>query len=130
MVRMRPDIVGLDSAILMSPKIWEASGHLSAGFADSLRECKNCHLRFRSDALEGKDVCPSCGGELTEEKQFNLMMKTFAGPVEDQAHTAYLRAETAQGIYINFKNVLDTMRMKIPFGVAQIGKSFRNEITP
>lgn len=129
MVKKREDIVGLDAAILMSPKIWEASGHLTAGFADELVECKKCHHRFRKDLLE-KPKCPDCGGELTESKKFNLMMKTFVGPVEGEASVAYLRAETCQGIYVNFKNVLNSMRKKIPFGIAQIGKAFRNEITP
>ncbi len=123
------DIVGLDSAILMSPKIWQASGHLTAGFADELVECKSCHHRFRKDFLE-KNSCPDCKGELTEPKKFNLMLKTFLGPVEDEASISYLRAETCQGIYVNFQNVLRSMRMKIPFGIAQIGKAFRNEITP
>ncbi len=129
MVQQRGDIVGLDAAILMSPKVWEASGHLSAGFADPLVECKKCHQRFRLDELKG-DKCPACNGELTEEKKFNLMMKTFVGPVEEEAATTYLRAETCQGIYVNFKNVVDSMRLKLPFGIAQIGKAFRNEITP
>lgn len=129
MTKLQDSIVGLDSAILMSPKIWEASGHLTAGFADELVECKKCHHRFRKDLLE-KDVCPDCGGELTESRKFNLMMKTFVGPVEDEASVTYLRAETCQGIYMNYKNVLDSMRMKLPFGIAQIGKAFRNEITP
>lgn len=128
-VQDREDVVGLDSAIIMSPLVWEASGHLTAGFADPLKECKKCHHRFRSDNLDG-DKCPDCGGELTEERQFNLMMKTNLGVVEDEASVAYLRAETCQGIYVNFKNVLDSMHMKLPFGIAQIGKSFRNEITP
>ncbi len=132
MVEDRQNIVGLDSSIIMSPKVWEASGHLTAGFADSLVECKECNHRFRSDDLEemGKTRCPDCNGELTETKQFNLMMKTFIGPVEDKSAATYLRAETCQGIYMNFNNSIDTMRMKIPFGIAQIGKSFRNEITP
>ncbi len=130
MVYARSDVVGLDSAILMSPKIWEASGHLSAGFADELIECKTCHHRFRADHAKG-DVCPECGGgELTSPKKFNLMMKTYAGVTEEESNVAYLRAETAQGIYVNYKNVRDTMRVKIPFGIAQIGKAFRNEITP
>ena len=128
MTRIQESVVGLDAAILMSPKIWEASGHLSAGFADELVECKKCKKRFRIDEI--KDKCPECGGELTEPRKFNLMMKTFIGPVEEKASQAYLRAETCQGIYVNFKNVLNSMRMKIPFGIAQIGKSFRNEITP
>lgn len=129
MTRKQNDIVGLDSSILMNPKIWQASGHLTAGFADELVECKKCHHRFRKDLLD-KEKCPDCGGELTGSRKFNLMMKTFVGPVEDEAAVTYLRAETCQGIYMNFKNVLDTMRMKVPFGIAQIGKAFRNEITP
>ena len=128
MVQARGDIVGLDAAILMSPKVWQASGHLEAGFADELVECKKCHKRFRLDEIKN-DKCPECGGELTRPKKFNLMMKTFIGSTEDESATAYLRAETCQGIYINFKNVLNSMRLKIPFGVAQIGKAFRNEIT-
>lgn len=129
MLRMHDNIVGLDASILMSPKVWQASGHLTAGFADELVECKKCHKRFRKDLLD-KNKCPDCGGGLTESRKFNLMMKTFVGPVEDEAAVTYLRAETCQGIYVNFKNVLQSMRMKIPFGIAQIGKSFRNEITP
>lgn len=128
MVWSRPDVVGLDAAILMSPKVWEASGHLSAGFTDPLRECTQCHKRFRGDTVGER--CPECGGILGEERKFNLMMKTYAGAVEDTSTTTYLRPETAQGIYVNFPNVLDTSRMKIPFGIAQIGKAFRNEITP
>ena len=126
MTRNQENIVGLDSAILMSPKVWQASGHLTAGFADLLVECKECHKRFKGD--EVKKVCPECGGELTKPKKFNLMMKTSVGPVEKEALPAYLRAETTQGIYVNFKNVLNSMRLKIPFGIAQIGKAFRNEI--
>ena len=129
MTRRHEDIVGLDAAILMSPKVWQASGHLTAGFADLLVECKKCHHRFRKDNLK-ENACPDCGGDLTKEKKFNLMMKTFVGPVEDEAAVAYLRAETCQGIYVNYKNVLDSTRLKIPFGIAQIGKAFRNEITP
>lgn len=129
MTKINENIVGLDSAILMSPKIWAASGHLSAGFSDELVECKKCHHRFRKDLLE-KNTCPDCKGELTESRKFNLMMKTFVGPVEDEASLTYLRAETCQGIYMNYKNVLNSMRLKIPFGIAQIGKAFRNEITP
>ena len=124
----RNDTVGLDASILMHPRVWEASGHV-AGFSDPLVECKSCHHRFREDHVEGK-ACPECGGELTEARQFNLMFKTFMGPVEDTASTVFLRPETAQGIFVNFTNVLDTARQKIPFGIAQIGKSFRNEITP
>ena len=129
MLQLQNDIVGLDAAILMSPKIWEASGHLTAGFADELVECKKCHHRFRKDFLE-KEVCPDCKGELTSPRKFNLMMKTHIGPVEEDSSISYLRAETCQGIYVNFLNVLDSSRKKIPFGIAQVGKSFRNEITP
>jgi glycyl-tRNA synthetase len=129
MTKKHENIVGLDSAILMSPKVWEASGHLTAGFADVLVECKKCHKRFKADELKGKK-CPECGGNLTEPRRFNLMMRTFVGPVEDEASITYLRAETCQGIYMNFENVLNSMRMKIPFGICQIGKAFRNEITP
>ena len=129
MVQKRDNIFGLDASILMSPKVWQASGHLTAGFADELVECKKCKKRFRKDFLEG-DRCPECKGKLSESRKFNLMMKTLVGPVENETSTAYLRAETCQGIYVNFKNVLQTMRQKIPFGIAQIGKAFRNEITP
>ena len=129
MVYQEESIVGLDAAILMTPKVWQASGHLTAGFADSLVECKKCHHRFRKDQIE-KNECPDCKGELTPEKKFNLMMKTFCGPVEDEAAVTYLRAETCQGIYMNYENVRQSMRLKIPFGIAQIGKAFRNEITP
>ena len=129
MTKKQDGIVGLDASILMSPKVWEASGHLTAGFADELVECKKCHHRFRKDFLK-ENKCPDCGGDLTEAKKFNLMMKTFVGPVEEKAATTYLRAETCQGIYLNFENILNSMRLKIPFGVAQIGKAFRNEITP
>ena len=128
MVQERDDIVGLDAAILMNPQVWVASGHV-AGFADPLVECKNCHHRFREDHIEGAKTCPDCGGELTEPRMFNLMFKTFVGPVEEEAATAYLRPETAQGIFVNFENVQTTTRKKLPFGIAQIGKAFRNEIT-
>ena len=128
MIRTHDNIVSFDSDILMCPKIWQASGHLSAGFSDFLVECKNCHKRFKGD--EVKNVCPECNGKFTEPKKFNLMMRTFAGPVEKEAEAVYLRAETTQGIYVNFKNVLTSMRLKIPFGIAQIGKAFRNEINP
>ena len=126
-VQERDDMVGLDTSILMHPQTWEASGHV-AGFTDPLVECKSCHLRWRSDELEGNN-CPSCGGELTEPRFFNLMFKTFMGPVEDQASVVYLRPETAQGMFVNFQNVLNTTRKRLPFGMAQIGKAFRNEIT-
>jgi len=129
MLQQHDNIVGLDGAILMSPKVWQASGHLSAGFADLLVECSKCHHRFREDAIQD-NRCPDCGGTLMPPRKFNLMMKTFVGPLEDEASATYLRAETCQSIYLNFENVLNTMRLKIPFGIAQIGKSFRNEINP
>ncbi|MBM3925045.1 MAG: glycine--tRNA ligase [SAR202 cluster bacterium] len=123
-------IVGLDSAILMHPKIWEASGHVQ-NFTDPLVECKSCHQRFRADQLEGAN-CPNCGAKdsLTDPRQFNLMFKTFMGAAEDTASQIYLRPETAQGIFVNFQNVQVSARRKLPFGIAQIGKAFRNEITP
>ena len=127
-VRERDDMVGLDAAILMHPRVWEASGHV-AGFTDPLVDCLSCRQRFRADQLEG-ERCPQCGGELTQPRLFNLMFKTFVGPVEEEAAVAYFRPETAQGIFVNFRNVLITTRRKLPFGVAQIGKAFRNEITP
>ncbi len=145
-VQRRDDVVGLDSAILMAPKVWEASGHLQS-FTDPLVDCKGCKKRFRADHLlearsremKGlrekpltiKDVrCPECGGELTDIRQFNMMFKTFMGPLEDAAATVYLRPETAQGIFVNFLNVQQTARKRLPFGIAQTGKAFRNEITP
>jgi glycyl-tRNA synthetase len=128
MVQLRDEIVGVDAAILMAPKVWEASGHL-ATFSDPLVDCRNCKERWRADEIEG--VCPNCGStDLTEARPFNLMFKTFVGPVEDESSVAYLRPETAQGIFVNFMNVLQTSRKKPPFGIAQMGKSFRNEITP
>jgi glycyl-tRNA synthetase len=128
MVQMRSDIVGLDAAILGPPAIWAASGHLET-FTDPLVDCKKCKERWREDKIDG--VCPNCGStEFTEPRAFNLMFKTQAGPVEGEGATAYLRPETAQGIFTNFANVLSTVRKKPPFGIAQIGKSFRNEITP
>ena len=127
MVRRRDDMVGLDASILMHPDVWRASGHVDS-FTDPLVECKSCHRRWREDQLE-EQKCPACGGELTEPRQFNLMFKTFLGPVEDDASVAYLRPETAQGIFVNFNNVLAATRRKLPFGIAQIGKAFRNEIT-
>ena len=129
MIRNHDNMVGLDSAILMNPRVWQASGHLTAGFADELVECKNCHKRFRQEEIE-KNKCPDCGGKVTEPRKFNLMMRTFIGPVENKTTTTYLRAETCQGIYVNFKNVLNSVRQKLPFGICQIGKSFRNEINP
>jgi glycyl-tRNA synthetase len=138
MVRARDDIEGLDAAILMHPRVWEASGHV-AGFTDPLVDCRNCKKRFRADDPKIKGTpgtadaqCPVCGmkGTLSEPRMFNLMFKTFMGPVEDSASVVYLRPETAQGIYVNFLNVQQSTRQKIPFGIAQIGKAFRNEITP
>jgi glycyl-tRNA synthetase len=158
-VQRRADMVGLDASILMHSKVWQASGHLDH-FTDPMVDCRACKRRFRADQLEDdiwlhyceatkgnkfnipggeackhcgakRTLCPACGkGELTEPRQFNLMFKTFMGPVEDEAAVTYLRPETAQGIFVNFDNVLQSMRRKLPFGVAQIGKSFRNEITP
>ncbi|MAG44704.1 glycine--tRNA ligase [bacterium] len=127
-VQDRDDMVGLDGGIIMNPKIWEASGHV-AGFKDPLVECKKCHKRFRPDKLEDSSKCPDCNGEFAEEKMFSGMFKTIIGPVEKDGITTYLRPETAQAIFVNFKNVLDTSKAKIPFGIAQIGKAFRNEIT-
>src|SRR5437870_6745695 len=128
MVQLRDDIVGLDSSILMAPQVWEASGHL-ATFTDPLVDCRNCKERWRADQIEG--TCPNCGStDLTEARAFHLMFKTHVGPVEDDASVAYLRPETAQGIFVNFMNVVQTSRKKPPFGIAQMGKSFRNEITP
>jgi len=128
MVREREDVVGVSAAILMNPKVWEASGHLTAGFADELVECKKCKKRFRADHIDKK--CSECGEKLTNPKKFNLMMKTFVGAVEDETTKTYLRGEITQGVHVNFKNILNSSRLKIPFGVAQIGKAFRNEINP
>ncbi|HEQ71748.1 MAG TPA: glycine--tRNA ligase [Spirochaetia bacterium] len=132
MTQLHDNIVGIDAAIMMHPKVWEASGHV-ANFTDPLVDCKGCKMRFREDQLPEENrkshKCPNCGKELTEPRKFNLMFKTHIGPVEEDASIVYLRPETAQGIYVNFKNVLQTSRVKIPFGIAQIGKAFRNEIT-
>ncbi len=136
MTNRRDDIEGLDAAILMHPQVWHTSGHV-AEFTDPLVDCKTCKARFRADKL-AEARCPmkpsksplECGGELTEARKFNLMFKTFMGPVEDESATIYMRPETAQGIYVNFLNVKNSSRQKIPFGIAQIGKAFRNEITP
>ena len=128
----RSDIVGLDAAILMHPMVWKASGHID-GFSDPLVDCKKCRNRFRQDTamVDGKVVCPNCGStDVTEPRNFNLMFQTYMGAVKDEAAVVYLRPETAQGIFVNFENVASSMRKKIPFGIAQIGKSFRNEITP
>jgi glycyl-tRNA synthetase len=127
-VQERDDVIGLDTSILMHPRVWAASGHLD-GFTDPMVECKACHLRWREEDLkDGR--CPSCDGELTESRLFNLMFKTFMGPVEEEASLVYLRPETAQGMFVNFQNVLACTRKKLPLGIAQIGKAFRNEITP
>ena len=128
MTQFRDDIEGLDASILMHPQVWVTSGHV-ASFADPMVDCKNCKMRFRAEEVQGTK-CPNCGGELTEARQFNLMFKTHMGPVEDDASMVYLRPETAQGIYVNFLNVLSPSRQKPPFGIAQIGKAFRNEISP
>lgn len=131
----RDDVEGVDASILMHPRVWEASGHVE-GFVDPLVDCKNCKSRFRADKIDPEalknNVCPDCGkkGTLTEPRQFNLMFKTHMGPLEDTASVVYLRPETAQGIFVNFENVQQTARQKVPFGIAQIGKAFRNEITP
>jgi glycyl-tRNA synthetase len=146
MVTSRDDIVGIDSAVILAPQVWQASGHI-ATFSDPLTECTNCHFRFRADNLEddfearkgrkpegglAEVACPNCGtrGQWTEPKQFSGMLRTYLGPVEDDSALHYLRPETAQGIFVNFLNVLNTSRRKPPFGIAQTGKSFRNEITP
>ena len=158
-VHLRPDMVGLDASILMHPLVWKASGHVDH-FTDPMVDCRECKRRFRADQVEGmawvhfcpatngnkftipaaepckhcgarRTLCPECGkGELTAPRQFNLMFKTFMGPVEEEASLTYLRPETAQGIFVNFDNALQSMRLKLPFGIAQIGKAFRNEITP
>ena len=125
-VHNRDDIVGLDAALIMNPKVWEASGHLKE-FADYLVECQKCHAHFKSEV----GACEECGGkEFTAPKKFNMMLKTFLGPSEDSANAVYFRPETAQAMFADFKNVLDTTRKTLPFGIAQIGKAFRNEITP
>jgi len=127
-VQERNDVVGIDTSIMMHPRVWAASGHIDS-FTDPLVECKACHLRWRATEI-GDQRCPKCGGELTDPRMFNLMFKTFMGPVEEEASTIYLRPETAQGIFVNFENVVTTSRKKLPLGIAQVGKSFRNEITP
>ncbi len=134
MVQLRDDVVGIDAAIIMNPRVWEASGHVE-GFSDPMVDCRNCKLRFREDDLKGAPseiACPNCGqrGSLTEARQFNLMFSTQVGPVAEDASVAYLRPETAQAMFVQFDNVATTTRRKLPFGIAQIGRSFRNEITP
>jgi len=128
MVQKNENIFGIDAAIVMHPKVWEASGHLES-FSDPLVECKNCHHRFRADHLK-ENLCPDCKGELTAPKKFNLLVETYLGVVEGEKLKTYLRGEITQGVHVNFKNILNSSRAKIPFGVAQIGKAFRNEITP
>src|SRR3989344_9582924 len=127
MVYDREDVVGVDAAIIMNPVVWEKSGHVTS-FTDPLVECEKCHHRFRADKVG--DRCPDCGGEFTEAKKFNLLTEVFIGTLEDEKRKAYLRGEITQGVFVNFKNVVDSTRVKIPFGIAQIGKAFRNEITP
>ena len=131
MVQERDDVVGLDSAIIQARKVWQASGHEQV-FTDPMVECRNCNARHRIDKLDDPDKCPTCGksGQFTEPRDFNLMLRTHMGPVESDENMVYLRPETAQGIFINFENVRRTNRLRLPFGIAQIGKAFRNEITP
>lgn len=128
-VQGRDDMYGVDAAILMHPRVWEASGHV-AGFSDPLVECGKCKKRFRADHLDDKEKCPECGGKLGEARQFNMMFKTSIGAMEDESSVSYLRPETAGGIFVNFKNVVDSFHPKLPFGIGQIGKAFRNEIAP
>lgn len=128
-IESRDDMYEVDAALLMNPKVWETSGHV-AGFSDPLVECTKCQHRFRADQLEDPKKCPDCGGALGEMRQFNMMFKTQVGAMEDSASTVYFRPETAQGMFVNFKNILDSFSPKLPFGMAQIGKAFRNEITP
>lgn len=131
-IQSRGDMVGVDAAIIMNPRVWQASGHTGIGFSDPLVECKKCHERFRADHINISKPCPKCDsvGAFTEPRQFNILMKTFLGAVEGEKSEVYLRGETAQGMFVNFKNILDSARKKIPFGIGQIGKAFRNEITP
>jgi glycyl-tRNA synthetase len=136
MTQLRENVEGVDAAILMHPRVWEASGHVD-GFTDPLVDCRKCKARFRADQLDesmcpqtGKPIAPACLEHLTEPRAFNLMFKTYLGPVEERSSVVYIRPETAQGIYVNFQNILGPSRQKIPFGIAQIGKAFRNEISP
>jgi glycyl-tRNA synthetase len=124
----RDDIEGLDASILMHPSVWMASGHVSS-FEDTLVDCKSCNKRIKIEHVGSNKKCPECGGQITEARQFNLMLKTHLGPVEESGSLTYLRPETAQGIFVNFQNVVNSMRRRAPFGIAQIGKSFRNEVT-
>lgn len=129
MTRRHDNIVGLDASILMRPEVWEASGHVD-GFVDPLVDCKGCRTRFRADQIDATKPCPDCGGELTSPRQFNLMFKTHMGPMEDTASQVYIRPETAQGIYVDYLSVQSSARLQVPFGIAQVGKAFRNEIKP
>jgi len=124
----REDMTGIDGGIILNPKVWEASGHVK-NFKDPLVECKNCHHRFRPDKLKDSSKCPDCGGKFTKAKMFSGMFKTVIGPIEEEGLVAYLRPETAQAIFTDYKNVLSSSNMKIPFGIGQAGKAFRNEIT-
>lgn len=128
-VESRTDMYGIDGAILMNPKVWEASGHV-ATFHDPLTECRQCHHRFRADQLESTTTCPDCGGELTPAREFNLMFQTHIGSTTNDSAPVFLRPETAQTMFVNFRNIVQSMRPRLPFGLAQIGKAFRNEITP
>ena len=128
-VQERNDVVLIDGSIITHPKVWEASGHVK-NFGDELIECKSCHKRFRPDLINNATKCPECGGEFTEPKKFNILFKTEIGVIEGEKIPAYLRGEACQNIYLDFKNIVDSTRVKIPFGIAQIGKAFRNEITP
>jgi glycyl-tRNA synthetase len=125
----RDDMYGVDAAILMNQKVWQATGHVG-GFSDPLAECKKCKKRFRTDQIPDKKKCPDCGGEMGEERQFNMLFKTHVGAIEDDTSISYLRPETAQGMFVNYKNIIDSFHPKLPFGMAQIGKAFRNEIAP
>src|SRR3989338_8761135 len=131
-LRKESNIFEVDASILMQRKVWDASGHTSAGFSDPLQECKKCHHRFRADHLADADIkkCPDCGGELTNPQNFNLLVETHLGPVQDESSLTYLRGETTKGIYVNYANVKTATRASLPFGIGQVGKAFRNEITP
>jgi len=129
MTRRHDNIVGLDASILMRPEVWQASGHVD-GFVDPLVDCKQCRARFRADQIDATKPCPDCGGQLTAPRQFNLMFKTHMGPLEDTASQVYIRPETAQGIYVDYLSVQSAARLQVPFGIAQVGKAFRNEIKP
>ncbi|MEI8339067.1 MAG: glycine--tRNA ligase [bacterium] len=125
----REDMYGVDAAILMNQEVWKATGHVG-GFSDPMADCKKCKKRFRTDTLEDRKKCPECGGELGEERQFNMMFKTHVGAMQDEDSVSYLRPETAQGMFVNYKNIVDSFHPKLPFGMAQVGKAFRNEIAP